>query len=602
VSLSVQLLGSPRVLVGGEDRGKPRGAKSWALLALLARSEGPLPRSRVAELLFSEADDPLGALRWTASQVRRLLDSSDTVVGDPLELRLPDDAVVDVDLVLRGQWEEAIDLPGLGRPLLEGVDPRAGASFELWLAGERRHLEAAAAALAHEAASVLLARGETGRAVTIAELLVGLDPYDENAQVLLARSLIAGGDREAAEERVRVCTELFREELGVAPSAALAAAVRARREPVRAGPATLKAQLEAGQAAMTAGAVDAGLETLRGVGEGALALGDEPLAVSALFALGVALVHTTRGTDEEAISILHQARDLAQGSGDDATAAAACRELGYVEFLRGRYDRAALWLADAREQAEGDVAELAWVELVSGSCLSDAAHYTEGERSLRRAVELAGEAEDRRAEAFAMTHLSRLLLLRGELDEARDSGRSAIALAQDEGWMSFVPYPETWTALADLGLGQLDESHEVLEHAWAMACQIGDPCWQTLSLRGLGLVSATRDLGCEALDQLEEAPSYCRGLPDAYRWAEAYALESLVAVSIQAGDDRAPGWLAQLGALSDRCGFRELQVRTHLHQSRLGEPDAWKLAAMLVAEIDNPLLADQVALEEPATA
>jgi DNA-binding SARP family transcriptional activator len=600
MSISIQLLGSPRVDIDGEDQGRPRGAKTWALLALLARSEGPLPRSRIAELLFSEADDPLGALRWTASQLRRLLDSADTVVGDPMELSLPADATVDVDLVLRGRWEDALDVPGLGRPLLEGVEPDAGASYELWLGGERRHLDGASAALLHEASSALLAREEADRAVTIAERLVGLDPYDENAEVMLIQALVAAGDHDAADERVRACTELFREELGVEPSPALAAAARSRPTPVTASPIMLQAQLEAGQAAMSAGAVDAGLVTLRGVAEGAGALGDDPLAVQALFALGVALVHTTRGTDEEAVTILHRARDLADAIGDDATSGGACRELGYVEMLRGRYDRAETWLEAGRERAAGNDAELGWIELVRGSCLSDTAHYAEGEQALHRAVELTARVGDPQGEAFAITHLCRLHFLRGELDKARETGRRAVELTETAGWTSFGPYPETWAALAELGHGCVDESHQLFEHAWAMACQIGDVCWQTLSLRGLGLVNAERDRTDESIDQLSEAPAHCRRLPDAYRWAEAYALEALVDVAVGAGDDRVGVWLGQLDTIAFRHGFREFQARAHLHRARLGEQDAWSLAAVLAAEIDNPLLARDVAALEPA--
>jgi len=600
VSLRIQLLGPPRVFVDDEDQGKPRGAKTWALLALLARSEGPLPRSRVAELLFSEADDPLGALRWTASQLRRLLGSPDTVVGDPLALCLPVEAVLDVDVVLRGDWRDAVELPGLGRLLLEGVDPRAGASFELWLAGERRHLEGAAAAMAHEAASVLLSRGEAERAVAVAERVVALDPYDENAQVLLVRSLVAAGDHEAAAERVQVCTELFESELGAVPSPALANALhRPSVELVRAGKVTLGAQLEAGEAAMNAGAVDAGLETLRGVGEGAEALGDDQLAARALFALGEALVHSTRGTDEEAIAVLHRARDLAAKTGDDAVGASCCRELGYVEFLRGRYDRSTAWLGDARTLAHGDRAELAWIDLFTGSVLSDTAHYTEGERALRRAIELAAVVGDEKAAAFARTQLARLLLLRGELDEAGETAREALAQAQRLGWTAFLPYPETWVAVVELAQDDVQQSSDRFEHAWAMACQIGDVCWQTLSMRGLGLVSAGRHQTAEALDQLGDAPAHCRRLPDSYRWAEAYSLESMVDVAIAAGDDRAPGGLAQLDGLAARHGFRELQVRAHVHKARLGDTDAWNLAALLAEEIDSPLLAEHVRRWQP---
>jgi DNA-binding SARP family transcriptional activator len=601
MSISIQLLGSPRVEVDGEDQGRPRGAKTWALLALLARSEGAIPRTRIAELLFSEADDPLGALRWTASQLRRLLNSSDTVVGDPMVLSLPADATVDTDVIIGGRWEDALDVSGLGRPLLEGIEPRAGASFELWLSGERRHLDGAASAMLHEAASALLARDEADRAVAVANRLVGLNPYDENAHVMLVQALVAVGDHDAADERVRICTNLFLEELDVEPSPALAEAARRRATRVRASPIMLQAQLEAGQAAMSAGVVDAGLETLRGVAEGASALKDDPLTLQALFALGVALVHTTRGTDEEAVTVLHRARDLADAIGEDSIGGSACRELGYVELLRGRYDRANTWLESGRERAAGNDTELGWIELVSGSCLSDTAHYTQGEQALRRAVELTARVGDTEGEAFATTHLCRLHVLRDELDEARVAGRRALELTDAAAWTSFRPYPETWAALAEFRHGRVDESHQLFEHAWAMACQIGDVCWQTLSLRGLGLISAERECPAEAIDQLSQAPAYCRRLPDAYRWAEAYALEALVGVAIDAEDDRASAWLAQLDTIASRHGFREFQARAHLHRADLGEDDAWKLGALIAAEIDNPLLARDVAVREPAT-
>lgn len=599
MSLSIQLLGPPRVRVHDKDQGRPRGTKTWALLALLARSGGPIPRSRIAQLLFPEADDPLGALRWTASQLRRLLGAADTVAGDPLALHLPADATIDVDVVLRGHWADALDLPGLGRPLVEGIDPEASASYELWLAAERRHLDGSTAALLHEAASALLARDEAEQAAEIASRLVALDPYDENAQVLLAQSLVAAGDLGAAAERVRACTTLFREELGVDPSAALAAAARRRPTPVRAGPVTLRAQLEAGQAAMAAGAVDAGLETLRGVADGASAMGDDPLTVKALFALGVALVHTTRGTDEEAITILHRTREMADATGDHARGAGACRELGYVEMLRGSYDRAEIWLTAGRERAGGDDAEMGWIELVSGSCLSDTAHYTRAEQALRRAVELTARVGDGPGEAFATTHLCRLQYLRGEMDDAAETGRRAVEVTQAEGWTSFGPYPETWVALIEFGRRHVDESHQLFEHAWAMACQIGDVCWQTLSLRGLGLVSAEQQRPTEAIEQLRAAPTHCRRMPDAYRWAEAYALEALVDVAVGVGDERAPIWLDQLDTLASRHGFRELQARAHLHRARQGDSDAWSLAALLVAEIDNPRLAADLADSNP---
>ena len=87
----------------------------------------------------------------------------------------------------------------------------------------------------------------------------------------------------------------------------------------------------------------------------------------------------------------------------------------------------------------------------------------------------------------------------------------------------------------------------------------------------------------------------CRSGSDAYRWAEAYALEALVDVAVTAGDEQAPTWLEQLDALASRHGFRELQARAHLHHARLCDSGASSLAALLAADIDNPRLAEDLA-------
>ena len=49
----------------------PRGRKAWALLGYLLLAERPPSRRHLAELLFADADDPLGALRWTLAELRR---------------------------------------------------------------------------------------------------------------------------------------------------------------------------------------------------------------------------------------------------------------------------------------------------------------------------------------------------------------------------------------------------------------------------------------------------------------------------------------------------------------------------------------------------
>ncbi len=80
----VRLLGAPRFDTGGAPTPPPRGRKSWRLLAYLLLTEHPPSRQRLAALLFPEADDPLGALRWSLADLRRSLAGMESLGGDRL--------------------------------------------------------------------------------------------------------------------------------------------------------------------------------------------------------------------------------------------------------------------------------------------------------------------------------------------------------------------------------------------------------------------------------------------------------------------------------------------------------------------------------------
>src|SRR5262249_57473156 len=164
-------------------------------------------------------------------------------------------ASIDVDVLTHGQWVDAVKLDGLGHDLLEGMDFGAAPAFDAWLLTARRHLSALASSMLHEAGLALVASGDYPTAIDLSLRLVELDPFDENAQTLLVRSLASSGDRAGAQERVRMCTELFQRELGIEPSAGLrlAAEVSPGTSTLAAvgGRPAVRAQLQAAEAAIT---------------------------------------------------------------------------------------------------------------------------------------------------------------------------------------------------------------------------------------------------------------------------------------------------------------------------------------------------------------
>src|SRR4051812_39322873 len=96
VVTSVRLLGPPVILQDGRAAPAPRGHKAWALLAYLLLTERSATRRQLAELLFADANDPLGALRWNLAQLRRALGGSMVLEGDPVNVSLAPGVAVDV--------------------------------------------------------------------------------------------------------------------------------------------------------------------------------------------------------------------------------------------------------------------------------------------------------------------------------------------------------------------------------------------------------------------------------------------------------------------------------------------------------------------------
>jgi DNA-binding SARP family transcriptional activator len=565
------------------------------VLAYLRRSRLPPSRERLASLLFPEADDPLGTLRWTLSALRRTLGQDAELRGDPVRLTLRPGTRVDVDVLSRGSWMEAVALPGLGQELLEGLAFPSSPGFELWLESERRHVAGTTSAVLHQAALAQLARGELETATRHAAELVRLNAFEENAHVLLVRCLSAAGDHRGAARRVEACTALFRRELGVDPSPALRVAAEATDVTVTArvsGTAAVHAQLEAGEAALAAGAVETGVQRMRSAVAAARRMEDREALATALVSLGASLVHSARGTDEEGAAALHEGTALGEELGRGDIAATGWREISWVQFLRAEYERAEASLTRTAAIAGASDRELAWVDVTRGACRHDTGDYAAAGELLRSAVDRARQLPSGQPLAQALTMLGRYHLFQREIEDALHHLDLALEEVKARGLTAFVSWPEAFRGELDLIMGDLDAAEARFEHAFALGCQVGDACWESISLRGLGLLAAARGDVPRALDLLVDAPKLCRRLPDTYLWIEAYGLDALCAVAVEHRAEGALQWIDELEAITARRGIRELLLHATVYRARLGEPGALDAARSLAAQIDNPALAD----------
>ena len=186
MSRTVHLLGRPQI-EGAPGGYHVRSRKSWALLAYLILSERPPTRSQLATLLFDEADDPLGALRWGLSELRRALGDGAVVEGDPVVLRLARTRSSTPTWSPAGRGLTPSSSPRWASTLLEGLTVRGDSAFDSWLLSEQRRLAAASEEILHEAALASLAAGNYDVAIGYAVQLVAMTPLDENHHALLIR-------------------------------------------------------------------------------------------------------------------------------------------------------------------------------------------------------------------------------------------------------------------------------------------------------------------------------------------------------------------------------------------------------------------------------
>ena len=601
MSLSVRLLGIPAIERDGAVVAPPRGRKAWGLLSYLVLSERPPPRSRLASLLFADAEDPLGALRWTLAELRRVLDDPLVLRGDPPAFRLPAGAAVDVLELLS---------PAGGRPptgaledeLLEGMAFPGCPAFETWLTYQRRHVAGVCQALIGEAALQLLATGDAAGASELASRLVSLDPLDLRSQELLIRCLARAGDRVGAERQLAACEELFMRELGRPPAPELALAAREGDDPAAGAAGDRDAalgQLNAGRAAVDAGAVQPGLDCLRLASAEAAASGDAVLRAQALVALGSALVHAVRGRDGEGAAALHEALAIAEHTGERASAMLACRELGYIDVQAGRYASAGRWLAKATELAEADE-ERSEVLGIRGVALSDRAHYPGALELLERSVELADGCGHARQVAWSLSFIGRIHLLRGDLALATAALDRSLELVASERWIAFRPWPESLRAEVSLRTGVADQALDRVQSSFRMACRLGDPCWEASAARVMGLVRAAEGDADGAREWLRDARSRATRVSDPYEWVHAHVLDTLASFVFDVDDADAREIVNELEELAARTGMRELVVRAHLHDARLGAEGALGAARVVGSEIDNPALGDLLGTAAPA--
>lgn len=207
--LEIRLFGGLEICSGGMIVPLPQSKKTRALLAYLILKGTPQRRDALCELLWEVPDDPRGALRWSLSKLRPL-------VNDDIAKRLTADreragferhgAIVDLVRLeeacaagLRKASSAALReiLDACSGELLAGLDLPHQPAYETWrLAQQERARQLQLRVLGElSARDDLLGEART----TLMRRRIELDPGDDSAHADLVAHLAAIGQRSDAE-------------------------------------------------------------------------------------------------------------------------------------------------------------------------------------------------------------------------------------------------------------------------------------------------------------------------------------------------------------------------------------------------------------------
>ncbi len=237
--LHIRLLGDLQVTRAGEMIALPASKRTRALLGYLVSNRTPQLRQSLCDLLWDGPDDPRGALRWSLSKLR-------DVVDDPGTTRLNADrervgfvaqrAFIDVERVRALVAGSAEDVPLealaeaaalLQGEFLDGLDLPSCHRFHHWCMAERERL----GTLRRDLLTRLIERlqDDTPRALVYARSLVAADPLSEAAHAMLIRLLTKAGRPDEAEAHCHRASEMLRHEVGTEAAESLRATLRELR-------------------------------------------------------------------------------------------------------------------------------------------------------------------------------------------------------------------------------------------------------------------------------------------------------------------------------------------------------------------------------------
>jgi len=217
--LEIRVLGTLEVVRDGALLALPPSRKTRALLCYLALTRCPHRREELCNIFWDLPNDPRGALRWSLSKVRSLVDEPAVarLVADrqSVELRT-DNGEIDLFLAQACADDKAATAGDLARaaalfrgPLLTDLDLVEESGFRSWLLGIREDARRLHTRILRTLTERLAATPEA--ALPYARELVRIDPLDEINWAQLIDTLGAAGRTGEIKQQYEAGLDCLRE-------------------------------------------------------------------------------------------------------------------------------------------------------------------------------------------------------------------------------------------------------------------------------------------------------------------------------------------------------------------------------------------------------
>jgi len=212
--LRISILGKAQLSRDDRPLALP-GLRPLALLAYLLLRGKSQSREHLLDLLYDRPNDPRAALRWTLTQLRKVV-GADVIQADRQEIAFN----FQIDHWLDVSAFEAGDLNLYRGQLLEGLHMRDARLYNSWLLVERERLRALYQAGLEQQLKDQQGVDDAAAVETTAIQLLELDNLREEWHRALMSAYALQGQFNAAKEQYELCRQILAEELHLEPALA----------------------------------------------------------------------------------------------------------------------------------------------------------------------------------------------------------------------------------------------------------------------------------------------------------------------------------------------------------------------------------------------